>query len=328
MSLKTEESASPHVAAAFDSGECRFYENEFPEAEEVVMVNVTEISEMGANVQLLEYYDSRSSKLREGMILLTELSRRRIRSINKLVRVNRHEVVKVIRVDKEKNFIDLSKRQVEPEEQAKCEERYAKARNVHSILRQIAHTQRKPVETIYQTIGWPLYRKYGHALDAFKKVINPHSTEDIFEGLVVDEGVKEALLTYIRTKLAPTPIKIRADIEVTCFTYEGIDAIKEALALGEGLGDAEGDGGLSQIKLIAPPLYVITVMMLNKDEGVALLTRAIDAIVARISEKGGRLEVKMAPKAVTAKDETELEAMMQRLALEQQDQDGDDDAEN
>ena len=36
------------------------------------------------------------------MILLSELSRRRIRSINKLVRVGRTEIVMVIRVDKEK----------------------------------------------------------------------------------------------------------------------------------------------------------------------------------------------------------------------------------
>lgn len=39
------------------------------------------------------------------MILLSELSRRRIRSINKLVRVNRTEVVMVIRVDKEKGSL-------------------------------------------------------------------------------------------------------------------------------------------------------------------------------------------------------------------------------
>jgi hypothetical protein len=36
------------------------------------------------------------------MILLSELSRRRIRSIKKLCRVNRTEVVMVLRVDKEK----------------------------------------------------------------------------------------------------------------------------------------------------------------------------------------------------------------------------------
>ena len=46
------------------------------------------------------------------MILLSELSRRRIRSIQKLIRVGRDEVVVVLRVDKEKGYIDLSKRRV------------------------------------------------------------------------------------------------------------------------------------------------------------------------------------------------------------------------
>ena len=45
----------------------------------------------------------------QGMILLSELSRRRIRSINKLVRVNRTEIVMVIRVDKEKGSLNIAK---------------------------------------------------------------------------------------------------------------------------------------------------------------------------------------------------------------------------
>ena len=48
------------------------------------------------------------------MILLSELSRRRIRSINKLIRIGKSECVVVIRVDKEKGYIDLSKRRVLP----------------------------------------------------------------------------------------------------------------------------------------------------------------------------------------------------------------------
>ena len=39
------------------------------------------------------------------MILLSELSRRRIRSIQKLIRVGRNEVVVVLRVDKEKGML-------------------------------------------------------------------------------------------------------------------------------------------------------------------------------------------------------------------------------
>lgn len=39
------------------------------------------------------------------MILLSELSRRRIRSVQKLIRVGRDEVVVVLRVDEEKGKI-------------------------------------------------------------------------------------------------------------------------------------------------------------------------------------------------------------------------------
>jgi translation initiation factor 2 subunit 1 len=72
------------------------YENKYPEMDELVMVRVRQIAEMGAYVNLLEYNNI------EGMVLLSELSRRRIRSVQKLVRVGRDEVVVVLRVDKEK----------------------------------------------------------------------------------------------------------------------------------------------------------------------------------------------------------------------------------
>lgn len=120
-------------------GNCRMYEKKYPDVDELVVVNVKSIAEMGAYVSLLEYNNI------EGMILLSELSRRRIRSISKLIRVGRQEVVVVLRVDKEKGivlahllnqtnlltgYIDLSKRRVSPEEVVKCEEKYNKSKAV------------------------------------------------------------------------------------------------------------------------------------------------------------------------------------------------------
>ena len=298
-----------------DALRCRFYENQYPEPEEVVMVNVTEIGEMGAYVTLLEYDNI------EGMILLSELSRRRIRSINKLVRVNRTEVVMVIRVDKEKGYIDLSKRRVDPEGVQKCEERYNKAKAVHSVCRHVADQRKMRLEDMYTKVGWPLYKKYGHAYDAFKVALGD-SGEDIFDGIqpAVDEDIKGMLLSYVKRKLAPQPVKIRADIEVTCFTYEGIEAIKEALTAGENRGTPDVP---VRIKLIAPPMYVMTSMTLDKDLGIETLNGAIQVITDAIKAKGGNLDVKMAPKAVTLREETELQAMLDRLALEQEEVDGD-----
>jgi translation initiation factor 2 subunit 1 len=69
-----------------------------------------EIAEMGAYVKLLEYDNI------DGMILLSELSRRRIRSIQKLIRVGRNEVVVVLRVDKEKGILHILRRLASPKE--------------------------------------------------------------------------------------------------------------------------------------------------------------------------------------------------------------------
>lgn len=295
--------------------ECRFYENKYPELESVVMVNVRNIADMGAYVSLLEYNNI------EGMILLSELSRRRIRSIHKLIRVNRNEVVMVLRVDKDKGYIDLSKRRVSPEDVAACEDRFNKAKAVHSVLRHLADRKKYYLEELYEKIAWPLYKKYGHAFDAFKLAISDEKgATDPFEEVDIPEELKEELKNYIRRKLAPQPIKIRSDIEVSCFTYEGIDAIREALSAGIAVSTEHSP---IKIKLIAPPIYVLSTTTLEKEAGVALLNESIEAIKTMIQSKGGKMDVKMAPKAVSLKEETELQAMMERLALENEEVDGD-----
>jgi translation initiation factor 2 subunit 1 len=293
----------------------RFYENKFPEIESVVMVNVRNIADMGAYVSLLEYDNI------EGMILLSELSRRRIRSIHKLIRVNRNEVVMVLRVDEEKGYIDLSKRRVTPEDVAACEDKFNKAKAVHGVLRHLAERRKYYLQDLYEKIGWPLYKKYGHAYDAFKLAISEDKNAgDPFADLEIPQELKEELKTYILRRLAPQPIKIRSDIEVSCFTYEGIDAIREALFAGMALGSETNP---IKIKLIAPPIYVLSTTTLEKDVGVTLLNKAIEAIKEKIMAKGGKIDVKMAPKSVSVKEETELQDMMERLALENEEVDGD-----
>ena len=300
--------------------DCRFYESKYPEIESLVMVNVRTIADMGAYVSLLEYNNI------EGLILLSELSRRRIRSINKLIRVGRNEVAMVLRVDKEKGYIDLSKRRVSPEDVAACEDKFNKAKAVHGVLRHLAERRKFYLEDLYERIAWPLYRKYGHAYDAFKIALAEEQgggsdTDDPFASLDVPADVIDELKLYIRRRLAPQPIKIRADVEVSCFTYDGIDAIRDALFAGIAVGT---ENSPIKIRLIAPPIYVLSTMTLEKDAGIALLQKSIDVILEKISEKGGKMDVKMAPKAVSLKEETELQAMMERLELENREVEGDE----
>ncbi|KAL7275069.1 hypothetical protein RUND412_002004 [Rhizina undulata] len=267
---------------------CRYYEEKYPEVDSYVMVNVKQIAEMGAYVKLLEYDNI------DGMILLSELSRRR--------------------------YIDLSKRRVSAEDVVKCEERYNKSKMVHSILRHVAEKTKEPIETLYEKIGWPLMKKYGHTVDAFKYSI---TNADVWEGIEFpSDVVRQELTTYISKRLTPQPTKVRADVEVTCFGYEGIDAVKESLRKAEAKNTADTP---VKVKLVSPPLYVLTSQCLDKNTGIQVLEEAIAAIQENITANGGQCVVKMAPKAVTESDDAELQALMDKRERENQEVSGDED---
>ncbi|KAI3977318.1 hypothetical protein MKX01_000231 [Papaver californicum] len=287
--------------------ECRMYEARYPEVDMAVMIQVKNIADMGAYVSLLEYNNI------EGMILFSELSRRRIRSVSSLIKVGRQEPVMVLRVDKEKGYIDLSKRRVAEEDIATCEERYNKSKLVHSIMRHVAETMQLDLEDLYIHVGWPLYRRYGHAFEAFKLIIaDPDTILDSLTREVKEAGpdgqevtkmvpalteeVKDALIKNIKRRMTPQPMKIRADIEMKCFQFDGVLHIKEAMRKAEATGNDECP---VKIKLVAPPLYVLTTQTLDKEQGIQVLTNAIQACTEIIDSHKGKLVVKEAPRAVS-----------------------------
>ncbi|KAK2464477.1 hypothetical protein APHAL10511_003456 [Amanita phalloides] len=354
----------------------RYYEQKYPEVDELVMVQVRQIAEMGAYVKLLEYDNT------EGMILLSELSRRRIRSVQKLIRVGRNEVVVVLRVDKEKGYIDLSKRRVSPEDIIKCEERYMKSKTVSSILRHVASkittvgpdaqlgdaqeidmgekesrgtrkarragqgeipehpegvgggggggvavggaNEEEKLEKLYEQVGWPLGHKYGHPYDAFKLALT--EPDAVFSALdtPVSPAVHSILMKTIAWRLTPQPIKLRADIELTCYTPMGIDAIRKALRAGEA---QSSEAVPIKAKLVAPPLYVLSTNATDKYAAVERLERAIEAIQGTVEEDGGNLVLKMKPKAVSETDEQDLAQLMAKAGLENAEVSGDEDEE-
>ena len=222
------------------------------------------------------------------MILLSELTRRRVRSIAKLVRVGKTEVAVVIRVDKDKGYIDLSKRRANAEEVAACEERYMKSKAVHSIMRHVAEKMGVDLEKLYVSFGWPLYKKYGHAFDAFKMALQDR--EKIFGEYQLDENLKNELISNIKRRLTPQAMKLRSDIECSCFSYEGIDAVKKALLAGQ---QSSVEGVSLKIRMIAPPSYVMETTCVDKNLGIATMEKAIQEIERIVTEAGGTLVVKM-----------------------------------
>ncbi|KAL0393259.1 UNVERIFIED_CONTAM: Eukaryotic translation initiation factor 2 subunit alpha [Sesamum radiatum] len=282
------------------------YEQKSPEMDTPVMIQVKSINPgTCAYVSLLEYDDM------EAMLSFTELSRRRIRSIASLVRIGRVEPVMVLHVDPDKGFVNLSKRRISQDDATACLERYNKSKHVHSILRHVAETMDVHLEELYIHVGWPLYRKYGHAFETFKLIVSdPDSvlnslTREVEE--IGDDGhkvikvvpaisdeVKQALVEDIQRRVMP-------------------QAIKKAMRRAEATGNEDSPVKMS---LVGPPLYVLNTQTLNKEQGIEVLNKAISACTEEIERHKGKVSVKTAPRAVIERDEKLLAEDLSEINLD------------
>jgi translation initiation factor 2 subunit 1 len=246
---------------------------------------------------------------------------------------------------------------VSAEEVVKCEEQYEKGRAVDSILTQVAKRRDVTPESLYEAIAWPLHKKYGHSYEAFKLSIQ--EPEAVFDGLAIEADTLVELKHTIARRLTPKPVKVRADIEVTNFYYEGIESVRRALKAGEALSTEEVP---IKVRLVAPPLYVMSTTSTDKVAAIDTMEKAVAAITASIKAEKGEVVVKMAvsvawmlfglgirvfahllfstlpifcfplahapqPKVVSETDDAELKKLMEQFEKANMDVAGDDDSE-
>ena len=120
------------------------------------------------------------------------------------------------------------------------------------------------------------------------------------------------MLEVMKRKLAPQATKLKARAEVTCFEYMGIEAVKEALQAGLATFDAaeaEASGSIATIaiKVVAPPTYDIITTSMGKENGVAMIDKALDAIETSIKKNEGKFKLVLKPEIIGdgAEDEDE-----------------------
>ncbi len=79
------------------------YRNRLPKPHDICVAEVKNITDMGAYCSLLEYNNM------EGLLLLSELQRKRIRSVKRVISVGRMEWVVVTKVNEAQGYIDVSR---------------------------------------------------------------------------------------------------------------------------------------------------------------------------------------------------------------------------
>ena len=208
--------------------------------------------------------------------------------LKKVLSVGKVLVLQVINVDNVKGFIDLSNKNIKPEEVDKCNLRYAKSKQVENIVKLLALRTYKSMETIYKKIIWPLYKTHNHALDALEEVIEKGNLS-ILNRLNVNDEIKNELMNTLKKSM---PIKIRADFKLTCFNFDGIEAIKEALLKGE---KKSTENIQIKLSIIKAPLYRCILTTMNIEKGFEIMNQVLEVIKRSIEARNGNYLLKVNP---------------------------------
>lgn len=277
------------------STECRFYKKEIPDEGDLTVIKVKEVGEHSITVELLEY-----GKI-EGMITQAEYTKVRRSKFNKGIlrakKMQKQEVCYVIRVDKEKKFIDLSKKQINTEQAKICEENYEKAKKIQNLFFPLCTALKMDMIEFYELIVWPLETEEKSAYEVFQEAI--FDFEGIIGPLNLPEKVKSAFKKELSKKFTPPEVKIKATFEVSCFTRRGVEDIKEALAEGKKLTQ---DDLTLEVNLISSPLYVIQTLAKNKMKGVELVKKGLEVIQKAVEKRNGTFKIEEQPSVIGEKE--------------------------
>lgn len=191
----------------------------FPEESDLVICTVTNIQHNSIFVNIQEYE-------RQGMITISEVAPGRIRNIRDYVVEGKVIVCKVLYINQERGYIDLSLRRVTEGQRREKNDELKQELKAEKILEMTAHSLKMDVKALYDKAADAFLKSYFYIYQAF---------DDFLIGNIVlteyfDKNVSEHLEKIIREKIKPKEILIAGDVTINSWEENGVEDIRTALA--------------------------------------------------------------------------------------------------
>ena len=253
---------------------------EFPEEGELVVGTVVKVQGFGAFISLDEY------PRKEGFIHISEIATGWVKRIRNHVREKQKIVCKVLNVDATKNHIDLSLKRVNEHQRRDKIQEWKSSQKAEKLFEMVAENLGKTTQQCYRDFGNELVKKYGTLFGAFEECAYDCTTfqNDGFTGKWLSEFEKIA-----KENITIPFVEIKGMITITSWLADGINHIREALALGE---KSEYEDVTIHIRYIGAPRYLITVKAPDYKVAEDQMKKAVDRVETYIKQYKGECEFK------------------------------------
>ena len=199
----------------------------YPEKSDLVICTVTKIQFNSIFVRLDEY------EKRQGIIHISEISPGRIRNIRDYVKEGKVIVCVVLRVNSERDLIELSLRRVTDSQRRNKINQMKQEQKAEKIIEFVAKQKGIEDKELLDKIVKSITPDYPAVHAFFEDVVFGHA--DI-ERLKLDKDTLKLLEETIRQRIKPPEVFIKGRFVLKSFQPEGIEDIKKALKAAEDIG--------------------------------------------------------------------------------------------
>lgn len=249
-----------------------------PEWGEFVLCTVTRITPYAAWCRLDEYLD----KI-EGMIHVSEVSGRWVHDIREFVKLNKQYVAKVVKVDYQKNSVNLSLKRVSKFDEREKMNAFRREQRGERMLEQAGKELGKNLEQSYGEVGFLLQKNFGELFAAFEEI---KKSPDALTNTGVSQQWLDALKNVAEKTFKEKEIVIKADLELKSYAKDGVKKIKDVL---KNLSEKTG----ASVKYISAPKYRVEITTKDPKATEKKLKEGLEETVKQIESLDGEGSYKM-----------------------------------
>ncbi|MBS3134249.1 translation initiation factor IF-2 subunit alpha [Candidatus Woesearchaeota archaeon] len=197
------------------------YKNkEFPEEDEIIVCTVKKILYDSIFVDLDQY-------MHDGLIHISEIAPGRIRNIRDYVRDGKKIVCKVLRVDKNKNNIELSLRRVSQAQRINKNKEYKQELKSEKLLDLAAKKLKISLDDLYKKAGSQIVDSFGSLTDCFNRIVSDSYN---IEKLGIEKKIAESITSIVKEKVKLQEVTISGIFSLESRASNGIEIIKKTLS--------------------------------------------------------------------------------------------------
>jgi len=222
-----------------------YLKKNWPEKDELTVCTVKTILPASVVVDLDEY------EKKEGMVHISEISRKWVRSIKTYMKPGTKLVCKVMEAKPSENFITLSVRRVGAAQHRNKMAQWTEEKKANEILEVFAKQQNLTPKAIYEKVGNKILEKYVLLRVAFIKI--SQEGEKVLTDLQLDKSFAKQLAEFIQKRITLPKAEISGTLTLTSAASNGIEIIKESIDHIIGLAKKKKTN--LEIKYLGAPKY-------------------------------------------------------------------------